>query len=34
MLTLKLSPNQTQTLILTPKKANKKSVDKYFSFLF
>ena len=36
MLTLKLFPNQTltQTLILTPKKANEKSVDEYFSFLF
>ena len=34
MLTLKLSPNRTltQTLILTPKKANEKSADEYFSF--
>ena len=36
MLTLKLSPNGTltETLILTPKKANKKSADEYFSFSF
>ena len=32
MLTLKLVPNQT--LILTPKKANEKSTDENFSFLF
>ena len=34
MLTLKLSPNRTLTLILTPKKANEKSADEYFSFFF
>ena len=34
MLTLKLLPNRTQTLILTPKKANEKSADEYFSFSF
>ena len=36
MLTLKLSPNRTltQTLILTPKKANEESVNEYFSFSF
>ena len=34
MLILKLSPNRTLTLILTPKKANKKSADEYFSFSF
>ena len=32
MLTLELFPNQT--LILTPKKANGKSADEYFTFLF
>ena len=38
MLSPKLFPNQTQTLtwtlILTPKKANEKSADEYFSFSF
>ena len=38
MLSLKLSPNRTltltQTLILTPKKANEKRADEYFSFSF
>ena len=40
MLTLKLFPNRTltqtltQTLILTPKNANEKSADEYFSFSF
>ena len=36
MLILKLFPNRTltQTLILTPKKANEKSADEYFSFSF
>ena len=36
ILTLKLTPNLTltQTLILTLKKANKKSADKHFSFSF
>ena len=36
MLTLKLFPNRTltQILILTPKKANEKSANEYFSFSF
>ena len=40
MLTLKLfpklnpNPNPNLNLILTPKKANEKSADEYFSFLF
>ena len=36
MLTLKLYPNRTLTLtlILIPEKANEKSADEYFSFLF
>ena len=34
MLPLKLSPNRTLTLILTPKKANEKSANEYFSFFF
>ena len=40
MLSLELFPNRTltqtltYTLILTPKKANEKSADEYFSFSF
>ena len=34
MLTLKLFPNPTPTLMLTPKKATEKSADEYFSFSF
>ena len=34
MLTLKLFPNRTLTLILTLKKENGKSANEYFSFFF
>ena len=40
MLTQKLFPNRTltqtltETLVLTPKKANEKSADEYFSLSF